>query len=78
MSILQFNFMSMGKGVWPHGLSCTIVLDVSGLLLGLVHRNTVDLHSDQRIYYRILLDVDFGQLLTTDHLKHINTASIKQ
>jgi len=53
-----------------HRLYCTVVLDVSGLLLGLVHRDPVDLHSDQRIHDGAFFDVDFGQLLTADHLKH--------
>lgn len=51
---------------------CTVVLDVSGLLLGLVQRNAVNLHSNQRIHNRVFLDIDFGQLLTTNHLKYIH------
>lgn len=54
------------------GISSTIVLNVSGLLLGLVHRDSMDLHPDQRIHYRILFDVDFGKLLATDHLETNN------
>lgn len=60
-------------------LYCTIILYVSGLLLGLVHRNSMDLHSDQRIHYRSLFDVDFGELLATDHLimhEYINAYSV--
>lgn len=56
-------------------ISCTIVLDVSGLLLGMVQRNTMNLHSNERIHYRVFFDIDFGQLLTTNHLKYINAMS---
>lgn len=50
--------------------SRTIVLYVSGLLLGLVQRNAMNLHSNQRIHNRVFFDIDFGQLLTTDNLKY--------
>lgn len=52
----------------------TVVVDVAGLLLGLVLRDAVDLHSDQRVHDGSLLLVDLGQLLRADHLpRHTHT-----
>lgn len=39
---------------------CTIIFNISGLLFGLVNRNAMDLHPDQRIHYRIFFYVDLG------------------
>lgn len=47
----------------------TIIFNISRLLFGLVHRNTMDLHPDQGIHDRIFFDVDFGQLLAADYLE---------
>lgn len=49
--------------------SRTVVVDVSGLLSGLVCRDAVDLHPHQRVHDGPLFDVDFGQLLAADHLE---------
>lgn len=48
----------------------TVVLDVLGLLVRLVHRDPMDLHTHQRVDDGSILAVGhFGQLLPTDHLQ---------
>lgn len=47
----------------------TVVLYVSGLLLRLVLRHTVDFYSYQRVDDRAFFFAQFGKLLTTYDLK---------
>lgn len=47
----------------------TIVLDITGLLFGLVLRYAIYLHPHKRVYNGALFVVYFGELLATDYLK---------
>lgn len=50
----------------------TIVLDVFGLLVGLVERYTIDLHPYQRVYDGPLFFAYFRELLATYYLKSMH------